>query len=173
MKTLDYPTAPYQVGAFNRGRHSGAEVARTHLAIRQWQTETQGVVFSNLYESWEELHVIEASYLEPGGNFFVAEEPASGKIVGHVGIMNGGEGTGVLKRMGVLPEYHRSGVGASLVTTALEWARQSGLTQIALTTGVIENAKPFYEKFGFQEIGRVLRNKDYVMELLLGDDSST
>jgi GNAT superfamily N-acetyltransferase len=124
---------------------------------------------SRLDESREELNKIEASYLQAGGNFFVAEDPATNKVIGHVGIRNEGEGAGILKRMGVLPDYHRHGIGASLVMMALSWTQSQDFSKITLTTGVIENAKPFYERFGFREIGRVLRNRDYVMELVLSE----
>ena len=81
--------------------------------------------------------------------------------------MNSGEGVGTLKRMAVLPEHHGRGVGRSLAIMALVWVRQQGFSKIMLTTGEIEDAKPFYEKFGFHEIGRILRNRDYLMELVL------
>jgi hypothetical protein len=37
----------YRVSHFDSLRHTGEEIAQTHLAVRQWQTDVQGVVLMN------------------------------------------------------------------------------------------------------------------------------
>lgn len=153
----------YAFEQFNNSLHSADEIARLHLAVRQWQVEHEGNVFSDIYNSQTDLCTIESYYIEPGGNFFVAHDQITSQIVGFVAIKNEGDGVGVVKRMAVVPEYHRRGIATALVGTAVGWARLNGFTNLALTTGMRENAKSIYERFGFREIGRIIRNKDFVM----------
>lgn len=156
-----------EVRQFDGAIHSAAEIARLHYLIRQWQVEHQNNKFSDITSSQKDLGSLEKFYLESGGNFFVAEESlTTGNVVGIVGIKNEGDGVGSIKRMAVVPQRHRQGIATRLMNEAVEWARKSGYSKLVLTTGERENAKPIYEAFGFREVGRVIRNRDYIMELV-------
>ena len=155
-----------RVVPFDGEVHSADEILEKHLSVRQWQLDNQNNVFSNFYESKKDLGALEDWYIKDGGNFFVAEDPTTGQVIGFVGVRNEGDGAGRIKRMAVLPEYHRRGIGTELVGAAVSWARQNGFRSVVLTTGIHENAKPIYEGFGFKEVGPVARNQDYMMELV-------
>ncbi len=142
-----------------------SDIYAFHLSIRQWQIDNQNNVFSNFYESKEDLPRIDEYYLEPGGNFFVATNDKTKEIAGIVGLRNDGNGLGEIKRMAVHPKLHRQKIGIRLVHELVNWARSEGFTKLHLFTGENENAKPLYEKFGFEVIGRVERNGDYEMQL--------
>lgn len=72
--------------------------------------------------------------------------------------------------MAVSPDLHRNKIGTRLLYDLLTWARANHFSKIHLLTGENENAKPLYEKFGFQVVGRIERNGDYEMELDLTQD---
>lgn len=166
--------SPYQIRYFDSMVHSEAEIARIHLDVRAWEVQHLGIVFDDTRLAQTELHAIEEYYIRPGGNFLVASDLATGKIVGFVGIKLAATAavkTGIIKRMAVVPAYHRRGIGTSLVELALKWARENSFAKITLTTGMREHAKPLYEKFGFREIGRVGEKRDYRMELVFDHDA--
>jgi len=62
--------------------------------------------------------------------------------------------TAELSKCYVLPEHHRSGVAAALMTATLDAARERGLPGIWLgVNGRNERAKRFYAKHGFARVG--------------------
>ncbi len=128
------------------------DIANIHLGIRMWQEQVGQNQFSNLYESQADLRNLEDYYIANGGNFFVARA-ADGAIAGFVGMRNDGQGEGSIKRLAVLPEYQSRGIGQSLVGEAVEWAQAQSFKQLTLHTNAGENARPIYEKFGFEVVG--------------------
>jgi GNAT superfamily N-acetyltransferase len=162
---------PIVVSPFSGGQEAMDEIAAFHLAIRQWQVDNQNNVFSNFFESQVDLPHIDDYYLRGNGNFFVARTAVTDQLVGIVGFRDDGDGHGVLKRMAVDPEHHRQGIGTRLVDSLVEHARTHDFKKVTLTTGEKENAKPIYEKAGFRVVGRVVRNRDYMMELDLTEVS--
>jgi GNAT superfamily N-acetyltransferase len=148
------------------------EIYGFHLSVRQWQIDNQNNIFSNFYESREDLPRINAYYIESGGNFFVAQDSATQEVIGIVGLRNDGDGHGELKRLAVNPERHRQRIATRLVASLIEWAKDNGFSSINLRTGERENAKPVYERAGFKLVSRLDRNGDYVMELDLDDSDN-
>jgi GNAT superfamily N-acetyltransferase len=58
--------------------------------------------------------------------------------------------------MAVRPEWHGSGVSASLLKKAEEELRKAGCSTITLnTTEPLKRASHFYEKYGFRPTGKV------------------
>lgn len=133
-----------------------------HLAIREWQVMTGQNTFSNLLDSQADLGSIDKYYIAPGGNFFIAKD-AYANTVGFIGLRNGGEGCGVMKRLATAPEHQRKGVGRAVVAATMSWAKAQGFTQLTLHTNIGENARPLYEQFGFTVEGFVPKSQDWFM----------
>ncbi len=67
-----------------------------------------------------------------------------------------GEDTGVLKHVGVLPEFHRCGLGNAVVSASLNQAKENGLKRVFLATSSAQTAAlAMYGKLGFSELNRV------------------
>ncbi|HUF99725.1 MAG TPA: GNAT family N-acetyltransferase [Ilumatobacter sp.] len=64
---------------------------------------------------------------------------------------------GYLQRLAVHPAGQRGGIGAGLVTDAVEWMRGRGLSSVLVNTG-IDNAPALalYERFGFRRLSEQL-----------------
>lgn len=153
----------YTIRPFQAGVDKPAVIARLHLEVRRWQEEHQKNIFTDIYDSQADLNAIDEFYLKPGGNFFVAYEPATGRVAGFVGLKNEGQETGRIMRLAVMEKYRRQGIGLSLVNTAVDWARDNDFKLLRLGTGFREKARPVYEKAGFKVIG-TKNGKDYLME---------
>jgi len=59
-----------------------------------------------------------------------------------------------IERLQSHPSHRGAGVGAALLTHAVEHAASLGLEQLVLAVRGGENLEPFYERFGWHEIGR-------------------
>lgn len=145
---------------------SPSDIASTHLSIRRWQVEVGQNTFSDIEESQRDLRALEEYYVGSGGNFFVAAGD-NGELLGFVGLRGDGEGRGMIKRLAVLPEHHRKGIGAALVSATVQWAKANGFTWLELHTNRGENARPVYESVGFEVTGYLPEHDDWVMELYL------
>ena len=82
--------------------------------------------------------------------FWVAIEDS--KVIGTIAVRDMGESIAKLKRMFVSSEYHGTGIGQSLLSQALTFARQKGFKEVTLNTHpLMKRAHNFYEKNGFQK----------------------
>ncbi len=101
-----------------------------------------------------DLMDITAFYQTGHGNFWVAVD--DGAVVGTLGLLDIGERRVALRKMFVAAAYRGSaGVAGRLLETALAWCRSRGVQEIVLgTTSRFLAAHRFYEKHGFQQIGR-------------------
>ena len=89
-----------------------------------------------------------AYYQRAQGNFWVASD--NGRIVGTIGLLDVGDGYGVLRKMFVAASHRGTGVAAELLQTCLTWARRARMTEVMLgTTEGMKAAHRFYEKRGF------------------------
>lgn len=101
-----------------------------------------------------ELLCIQEKYMDGGGNFWVAV--AQERIVGSIGLMNGGDGIGILKKFFVYEPFRGKPchLGRQLYEVFLEFVMTHGFKQIILDTPKnTERAHKFYEKAGFEKIG--------------------
>lgn len=110
--------------------------------------------FVTLEDQPELLHIQE-KYIDGGGNFWVAEE--DGRIAGSIGLMNYGNGTGILKKFFVYETYRSSPhhLGRRLYNVLLTFAKEHGYCTLVLDTPKnTDRAHRFYENAGFEKIGR-------------------
>lgn len=163
----------YTIEPFNEGHDIPADLATLHLGIRRWQEKAGQNSFSNLLESQHDIGALEEYYVAGGGNFFIAHG-AHDEAIGFVGLKHDGDSIGSIKRLCVLPDHQRKGVGRALVGETVSWARMHGFKKLKLQTNKGENAKPIYEEFDFKITGFLPeRGKygDWVMELDLQESS--
>ncbi|MES2971468.1 MAG: GNAT family N-acetyltransferase [Patescibacteria group bacterium] len=164
-------TSEVIISPFDGDQATADTIAALHLDLRFWQREHgQNQFRTNIRESQADLTNIGSYYVEPGGNFFIARDASDNVITGFVGLKRAQETEemeAVLKRLAVLPKYHRRGIGTLLVGALVEWAAESGFRKISLSTGEGENARSLYEKFGFVVVGFDEEHQDHLMELEL------
>ena len=105
-------------------------------------------------EDQPELLHIKETYLDGGGNFWVAVKQE--RVVGSIGLMDCGGGLGLIKKFFVYEEYRGEPVhlGRRLYDVLVEFARQRHIKSLLLDTPKnTGRAHRFYEKAGFQKIG--------------------
>jgi len=86
-----------------------------------------------------------------GGRFWVAVD--GDDVVGCVGLLDVGGGTGVVRKMFVDADRRGSGAAKALLDALVDRARQEGMTELLLgTTSAYHAAHRFYEKHGFERV---------------------
>ncbi len=122
-----------------------------------------------------DLMCIEEHYNKlDGGCFWIAEEIIDKQIIGTAAIRNLKQyaSTCELKRMYVVKEYRRLGIGQKLLDTAVDFAKRIGYIRIVLDSSKnLEAARALYLKNGFVDIARYNDNHraDIFMEKSLID----
>lgn len=100
-----------------------------------------------------ELLCIQEKYLDPGGCFWTARDGK--RIAGSIGLMNCGNGIGVLKKFFVYEEYRGNPhhLGQKLYKELLKFARDHHFKVIVLDTPKnTDRAHKFYDKAGFIKV---------------------
>ncbi|RLN97034.1 hypothetical protein BBJ28_00014330 [Nothophytophthora sp. Chile5] len=101
-----------------------------------------------------DLSDVEATYMTPGGNFWVAtprDEPTN--VVGMVGLEAKPNKEGELRRMSVKESHRRFGIGRLLISALEQWAEEQHYRKIWLTTGgVMDKARKFYASMGYEQV---------------------
>ncbi|RLN71828.1 hypothetical protein BBJ28_00016118 [Nothophytophthora sp. Chile5] len=109
-----------------------------------------------------DLGNIEATYMAPGGNFWVAvsqAEPTT--VVGMVGLEAKPDKEGELRRMSVKDSHRRFGVGRQLITALEQWAEEQGYRKVWLTTGgVMDKARAFYASVGYEQTATIVISEE-------------
>jgi GNAT superfamily N-acetyltransferase len=94
-------------------------------------------------------------YQKNNGNFWIAK--SGDLVIGTISLLDIGHNQVALRKMFVDKNYRGKeyGVGQKLLHTLLEWAKHNGVKEIFLgTTERFIAAHRFYEKNGFEEIGK-------------------
>ncbi len=98
----------------------------------------------------KDLYDIDSFYNSAGGRFWVVE--AQGKIVATAGLLKISASECEFRKMYILPEFRRRGLGRKLVELSLNQARQSGFKRVVLETArPLVTAIALYKKIGFTE----------------------
>ena len=92
-------------------------------------------------------------YEKNGGEFWIAVD--NDTVVGTIGLMNYGNGNGVLKKFFVRADWRNRKIGLSLYQTFLKEAQAGGYRQIILDTPSVAKASHhFYQRAGFMRISK-------------------
>lgn len=141
-------------------------MAGAHFRIRPWtRADQEGVIalisgiqrgefgLSITPQDQPDLMDIDGFYRPGVGEFWVAE--GAGAVVGCIALLDIGDGRAALRKMFVdaLWRGAERGVAKALLSTLLDHARASGITEIYLgTTTRFLAAHRFYEKHGFARV---------------------
>ena len=119
-------------------------------AVEEYVLTSQGLPFWAAFAFSEERKAKDTSFLE--------EARAGAKALGFIVLKETSPATAEIYVMGVLPEWHRKGVGRSLFEALREYAREQGYSFLQVKT-VQEGHYPeydrtnqFYKGVGFQEL---------------------
>jgi len=117
----------------------------------------------------KEMDDLQKNYFENGGTFLVTVDEEA--IIGTGAIRFLEDGVCELKRMWLLSEYHRQGLGYRMIQALLSIARDKGYQLMRLQTDAQfqTRAIDFYTQLGFYEIDRYEGDdpEDLAMEIRL------
>lgn len=108
-----------------------------------------------------DLLKIDESYINDGGNFWVAQDQF-GEIIGTLGVQRLSKNRGALKKMFVHSAYRSKKIGKSLINYLFQYCEDNKINEIYLgTTDKFKDAQIFYKKNGFKEISINELPKDF------------
>ena len=101
----------------------------------------------------DDLHRIEAEYIEAGGEFYVGS--VEGRIVAMGAIKRLSDACAEICRMRVHPDFQRRGLGGRMLRMLEKQARELGFRRLTLETTVGQAAAiGMYMKAGYGEVSR-------------------
>ncbi|MCE9646208.1 MAG: GNAT family N-acetyltransferase [Chloroflexi bacterium] len=156
------PMQPHQI--------MDAKLVITAVAQRIFEPEKTVQEFYDILEDEDELHDVDDyqhSYGQSRGLFLVVMD--DDKLVGTGAVKQLEQDTAELKRLWLLEEYHGQGIGYTVVTQLLDFARSYGYKKVRLQTSQRqERAIRFYTRFGFYRIPSYRKSMDNIsMEIVL------
>ncbi len=99
----------------------------------------------------EDDMTVTGPFFRPGACLLLAE--VDGRVAGCACMRQIGGDAGEIKRMYVRPALRGQGIGRALLESALERARQAGLTTMRLdSAGFMKEAQTLYRSVGFRQI---------------------
>jgi putative acetyltransferase len=139
------------------------DTALMDLLIRPLRDDADAAAFRALNEEWiarsfavepqdrRQLDDPVAAYIDTGGEILIAE--LDGRAVGCVALVPDGTGAYELSKMAVAPELRGRGAGRTLLSAAIDHARELGATSLFLgSSRKLANAVHLYEALGFQHV---------------------
>ena len=125
----------------------GADVPEVVALVRETLAEF-GITFGVGASTDDELSVLPGSYVDVGGQFFVAAE--EGSLLGTAGVVPVEAGVFELRKMYLRPAARGKGVGQQLFDACLAFVKSRGGKRLVLdTTHQMTAAIAFYERNGF------------------------
>ena len=107
----------------------------------------------------EELRTLPGNYAAPGGVLFLAFTETPGQPGGCIAVRRIDEADCEMKRLFVSDSFRGLGMGESLATAAIDWAREAGYARMLLDTlPSMGSAHRLYERLGFAETSAYRHN---------------
>ena len=127
-----------------RRGHDDRAATSVRVALHTGRREELRALFAMAEDSEAQLE----AYLDAGD---VLVATADGEIVGHVQIVDAGDGHSEIKNMAVDASYRRRGIGRRLVEAAIDEARGRNASRLVVATAAadIDNLR-FYQRAGFR-----------------------
>lgn len=141
-----------------------------HSVFHDRETLAESIAFYETEWPIPDVDNFEHDYFENGGTFLVMVD--GGRIIGTGALRRLEDEAGEIKRLWLLPEYQRQGLGYRMMAALLDAAQKIGYTKIRLQTSPTYQARAFafYLRIGFHEIPRYGHDPDDVgMELDLAN----
>jgi ribosomal protein S18 acetylase RimI-like enzyme len=93
---------------------------------------------------------INGAYMVGGGSHFWVAVDAGGSVVGMIGVQQHESGEGEIRRLRVASDFQRRGIGAALLTRAVEYCRENGILKLTLDTWIDrDHALGVFKRFNF------------------------
>ncbi len=148
------------MSASRRGRDDDALVLRRYRSADHdaiWALHNFALAGTGAHlgtGAWDDdLHRVEAVYLEAGGEFLVGE--AEGQVVAMGALQRKDDETGAVRRMRVAPSWQHRGYGSKVLGALEARASELGYKRMVLdTTTAQEAAMAFYAAHGYTETGQ-------------------
>lgn len=123
--------------------------------INNFINESMHKFINKPYKIRQDVTNIEEHYIKNGGNFWVAIDINSKKIVGTIGLQKR-ENIGIVKRFYIQEEYQNKRLGTNLYQILEKYCKENNIKILYLTCGnVLEKAHRFYLNNGYKQIDKM------------------
>lgn len=139
-----------------------------HIVFEDPRTLEDSIAYHESRRELKDMDDIEKNYFANGGTFLGMFD--DGEMICTGAIRRLDDETCELKRLWLLQEYHRQGLGYRMLQELLSVARSTGYKRVRLQTDAEAQSRAleFYKQIGFYEIPRYTeRTDDVCLEMVL------
>lgn len=123
--------------------------------INNFINESMHKFINRPYKVRQDVANIEEHYIKNGGNFWLAIDTNSNKIIGTIGLEKR-ENIGIVRRFYVQKEYQNRKIGTDLYQILESYCKKSNIKILYLACGnVLEKAHRFYLNNGYKQIDKL------------------
>lgn len=124
--------------------------------IHTFVNESMHKFINRPYKIREDVANIEKIYINDGGNFWIALETNTNKIVGTIGLEKRGN-IGIVRRFYIQEEYQNKRIGTKLYKILEDYSKEkANIKVLYLACGnVLEKAHRFYLNNGYKQISKL------------------
>ncbi len=159
-------TRPIQPHEWTQAKRVVYRVA--HVVFNDPRTLEDSIVYYESRHELEDMDDIQKNYFENGGSFLAMFDDDEMICTGAIRRID--DETCELKRLWLLHDYQKQGLGYRMLNELLEIARDRGYKRMWLQTDIEAQSRAvdFYKQIGFYEIPRYSdRTDDICMEMML------
>lgn len=123
--------------------------------INDFINESMHKFINRPYKVREDVSNIKEHYIKNGGNFWIAIDTISNKIIGTIGVEKR-EDVGIVRRFYVQEDYQNKKIGTNLYQILETYSIEAGIKTLYLACGnVLEKAHRFYFNNGYKQIDKL------------------
>lgn len=123
--------------------------------INDFINESMHKFINRPYKVREDVSNIKEHYIKNGGNFWIAIDTISNKIIGTIGLEKR-EDVGIVRRFYVQEDYQNKKIGTNLYQILEAYSIEVGIKTLYLACGnVLEKAHRFYFNNGYKQIEKL------------------
>ncbi len=123
--------------------------------INEFINESMHKFINRPYKVREDVSNIKEHYIKNGGNFWIAIDTISNKIIGTIGLEKR-EDVGIVRRFYVQEDYQNKKIGTNLYQILETYSIEVGIKTLYLACGnVLEKAHRFYFNNGYKQIEKL------------------
>ena len=123
--------------------------------INNFINESMHKFINRPYKVRADVANIEEHYIKDGGNFWIAIDTNSNKIIGTIGLEKI-EDMGIVRRFYVQEEYQNRKIGTNLYQILEKYSKEANIKILYLTCGnILEKAHRFYLNNGYNQIDKM------------------
>lgn len=159
---------PIRPGEWNQAKRVVYRVA--HIVFNDTRMLEDSIAYHESRHELKDMDDIQKNYFENGGVFLGMFD--DGEMICTGALRQLDKDTCELKRLWLLHEYHRRGLGYRMLQELLSIAKQMGYKCVRLQTDAEAQSRAldFYKQIGFYEIPRYTdRTDDVCMEMIISN----